>query len=91
MAEKPKLYNQYKVRKGYVWVGRDGKGTEQVLVTPNDPAFKGQKYKLEAIVSSGEFNAAPVAAAPAATPPAAPVQSPDNRQINAGDLTSREG
>ncbi len=42
---------QYRVRKGYVWVGPDGKGQPGLsIVTPDMPGFKGQRFKLEPVI-----------------------------------------
>ena len=39
----------YQVRKGYTWIGPDGKPTGADTVMDTDPGFANQRHKLEPI------------------------------------------
>ena len=88
------MAKRYKVRKGYSWIGPDGKNTGAKEVLDTDPGFKGQRHKLvpveEPKPAAPATPATPATpAAPAPAQPAAPAKSPDDRQVQGKDVEGR--
>lgn len=69
---------QYKVKKGYVWIGAEMKPTGAAIVTDADPYFAGQRHKVEPVEPDKPETK------PKTKPPARAGSAPSNRLGRSG-------